>query len=82
MDLERQKRDDLDRLKEACRSLIEHFDTVQIFGTRHEGSRDATIEALWGQGNWHARYGQVRQWVIEMEHQIRLDVEERRDEPD
>lgn len=52
---------DLEILKKASQGLIQHFDTVQIFVTRHEG--EGTVRGNWGNGNWYARFGQVSLWV-------------------
>jgi hypothetical protein len=55
---------DVARVKSAINTLSEHFDTVQIFCTRHEaGELDGTITAQFGSGNWYARYGQVQEWI-------------------
>jgi hypothetical protein len=66
---------DLERLKAAAESLGEHFDTVQIFATRHEaGEKNGTVHLKWGTGNWFARYGQVREWVLVEEESARLKI--------
>ena len=55
----------LDRVKMACAQLAEHFDSVQIFVTQHDPAHDQRIESgEWGCGNFMARYGQVRSWLI------------------
>lgn len=41
--------------------LREHFDTVQVFATRH--GTDGTNYYSSGSGNFCARYGQVSLWV-------------------
>ncbi len=56
--------DDYARVEKAVESLGEHFDSVQIFVTLHEPTKGGTIAICNGSGNWHARYGQVRGWVI------------------
>jgi hypothetical protein len=55
------KERDLNLLKQHSAQLSEHFESVQIFATRR--ADDATISATYGDGNWFARYGQVRRWV-------------------
>lgn len=56
---------DLDKVKRACEQLIEHFDTVQVFVTRHEaGQAGGTINVQFGLGNWYARSGQVHSWLV------------------
>jgi hypothetical protein len=64
---------DLDRVKKACSELGEHFDTVQIFVTRHEPSEGGTVNVQWGEGNWFARYGQVKSWTISEDEAFRED---------
>lgn len=64
----RQKEDDEKRIAEAMNTLSEHFDTVQIFVTRHEpGALDGTIAACRGVGNWYARIGYVKEWILQRE---------------
>lgn len=50
-----EREQDMARVQKALDLLSEHFDTVQIFVTRHEdgGTRAANL----GSGNWYARYG-------------------------
>ena len=45
--------------------LMEHFDCVQIFASKHKGEQVGTITYNFGAGNYFARYGQVQQWVDE-----------------
>jgi len=59
--------DDVALLKSACMGLMEHFDTVHIFATRHRGRDAGTTFCNWGSGNWYARYGQVRTWILRQE---------------
>lgn len=53
---------DLAMVKRHAAQLAEHFDAVHIFVTRP--SEDGTIVCNWGAGNWYARYGQVRAWIV------------------
>lgn len=74
-----ERNDDLDRVKAACESLGEHFDSVQIFVTKHEPEvEDGTVNIAWSVGNWFTRYGQVREWLIKAEERTRAFV--RKDE--
>lgn len=67
--------EDLERVKGAAESLGEHFDSVQIFVTRHEPSiEDGTINIAWSAGNWFTRYGQVREWLIKAEERSRVHI--------
>jgi hypothetical protein len=58
-DLERAK--DLERVKHHAAMLMEHFDSVQVFVTRH--TPDGTVNVNFGCGNFFARYGQTELWV-------------------
>lgn len=52
-------------LKNQVAVLMQSFDTVQIFCTKHEGGDDPkTFEYQTGDGNFMARYGQVRAWIL------------------
>ena len=56
---------DLARIKKCCSELGEYFDAVEIFVTRHEAGEDGgTVNVNWGCGNWFARYGQIRAWIV------------------
>jgi len=71
---------ELDRLKSAAESLGEYFDTVHIFTTRHEsGEKNGTLHLNLGVGNWFARYGQVREWVLVQEESARNKIPEQDD---
>jgi hypothetical protein len=72
--------EDVAKLRKACESLIEHFDTVQIFATRAEqGELGGTVNVCWGAGNWFARYGQVKLWTIREDESARGEVRKRDD---
>lgn len=65
--------EDLERVKKATEGLMEHFDSVMIFCTRHEaGELDGTINVRYGSGNWFARFGQVREWLLKEEEASRI----------
>lgn len=58
--------EEADRLEKAINVLSEHYDTVQIFCTRHEPSiADGTLSFTAGIGNFYARIGQVAFWMDE-----------------
>lgn len=66
---------------EAVEKLMEHFDSVRIFVTRHDGSQDATACYERGGGNFYAQLGQVAQWITvqdqyQRNHAIRKDADE------
>lgn len=60
-------------LQEAADKLAEHCDSVQIMATRRKGSAvDQRCAA--GTGNIYARFGSVRDWIIFMEEQSRIEA--------
>jgi hypothetical protein len=54
--------------------LMEHFDTVQVFVSKHNPVENRTEFLSKGAGNNYARYGQVKQWVIEDEEAARCSI--------
>jgi hypothetical protein len=66
---------DTDLLKSHVAKLMEHFESVQIFATRHMQSElGGTVNVQFGAGNWFARYGQVRAWVVKEDELLRFEV--------
>lgn len=59
--------EDLRLLRNSAAALMEHFETVQIFATRHNGE-SGTTNAFYGSGNWYARFGQVSGWLAKQDH--------------
>jgi hypothetical protein len=51
--------------------LMEHFDAVQIFVSRHDGETGNTGSIHRGGGNWYARVGQVQEWLSEADEDVR-----------
>lgn len=70
---------DLAKLKNAVARLMEHFDTVQIFVTRH--TANGTVNAHWGEGNWFARRGHVGDWITKCDQEAR-NLAQRADDDD
>ena len=67
--------DDLKRVREACQTLIEHFDTVQIFATRHEPEQEGgTVNVAYGEGNYFARYGFLADWMLRQDERTRKHI--------
>lgn len=63
---------DMERVEKCAQQLGEHFDTVQILVSRHEpGTEDGTVNISYGLGNWFARFGQVRDWLIKTDERTR-----------
>lgn len=68
-------------VREHLDNLGEHFDSVQIFCTRHEsGESDGTRHIQMGIGNWFARYGHVVNWLAGQEEHGRITVRDEREE--
>jgi hypothetical protein len=59
----------------ALDMLAEHFDTVQILCTRmaDDGTGD-TLQFAHGRGNWCARRGQAREWLIASEERVKHEM--------
>lgn len=60
--------------------LMENFDSVRIFVTRHDGSQDSTASYETGGGNFYAQLGQIREWICTQDqyqrnHAIKKDKE-------
>lgn len=54
---------DTKRVDDARTALMEHFDSVRIFVTRHDGSEANTACYETGGGNFYAQLGQVTEWL-------------------
>lgn len=63
--METQKENDMLLLERHTKQLMEHFETIQIFATRHKpgDAEGSTMTADYGNGNWFARYGQIALWI-------------------
>ena len=77
-DDERQERD-LKELQRHAVQLTEHWDVVQIITSRFNAD-GGTSNGAWGAGNWYARYGMLKAWVVREEEQFR--IEKRRSDDD
>lgn len=55
--------------------IMEHFDSVQIVATRFDGESQTTDVFRAGGGNYYARLGSMKEWLINEEERLRLDVE-------
>lgn len=65
---------DFDNVRAATERLAESFDTVQIFVSRNENGKTRTVS--YGTGNWYARVGQTREFLLRDDEQTRVDVKE------
>lgn len=68
-------REKLPLIQSAVSQLMEHFDTVRIFATKHDAEEDTTVSLAWGGGNRYAQEGQVRQW-LEVQTESSLEDED------
>jgi hypothetical protein len=62
-ELEKLNEEDDKILKKHVLLLNEHFDSVQIFATRHISNELGTVRAAYGSGNFFARVGQIGLWL-------------------
>lgn len=75
-----QQKADTAIMQHAIDRMSEHFDSVQVFVSRYEPNQEGgTMSLHLGQGNWFARFGQVKEWVVKREENARIDC--RRDNP-
>lgn len=68
-------------VNDATEKLLEHFDSVRIFVTRHDGPRDQTAAYDHGGDNFYAQTGQIIEWVdiqrqYSRNYAIRKDAEQ------
>lgn len=71
---------DAEMLRQHVNQLGEFFDTVQIFCTRRESfEKSGTSHFALGAGNWFARYGQLRNWILEQNEYTKLKIREDED---
>lgn len=71
---EEQKKEDLARIDKALQTLSEFFDTVQIHATRYDSASGQTCRIDKGTGNWFARYGQIKAWVVREDESFRVET--------
>lgn len=70
-------------VERACAQLSEHFSSVRIFVTRHDGEKDASGAFSYGKGNYYAQEGQIKEWVemkIEQSRQWQIARDKEDDE--
>lgn len=67
---------DMEMVRRKAQDLMEHFDTVHIFCTRHNPGDDNTSTISHGRGNYFARRGQIQDWVIVQEEGTRMSARE------
>jgi hypothetical protein len=62
--------DDILSVDSCVKDLMNKFDSVQIFCTRHRQDCQSTISVHRGDGNWFARIGQIKEWVIKTDRSV------------
>ena len=79
---EQLKKEQIALMQSHLDQLGEHFDTVQIFCTKHEPeTANGTINIKYGSGNIFARIGQCADWIEQQRQYTRTDadIEQRKD---
>ena len=68
--------EDADRIvREFVARVSEHVDSVQVFiNKKRDDGKSGTWKMGFGAGNWYARYGQVREWLIIEDEAIRMEA--------
>lgn len=66
-------------VKAALERLGPQFDAVHIFATRYEQQETVTVSM--GTGNWFARYGQIRSWLLREDEGTRMRARDGGAEP-
>lgn len=61
-------------IEKHVNALGEHFENVQIFANNLEHGGKHTTHFQMGSGNWYARYGHAKAWVIQQEERERKSV--------
>lgn len=61
--------------------LSDHFDSIHVFVTQHDGASDQTQCYESGAGNFYAQLGQIREWLCiqdqyQRQYAKRKDAEE------
>ena len=70
------------RVDELVAKLLEHFDSVRIFVTRHNGQDSETQSYDSGGGNLYAQLGQVREWLTFQDQYARSFADKKQSEPE
>jgi len=61
-------------LRRKAAQLMEHFDTVRIFVTKHDGLTQETIAMDRGGGSFYAQRGQIQEWMNQDEEDDRAEA--------
>ena len=60
----------LRELERHVAQLCEHFDSVRIIATQHQGGSSWMSSS--GNGNWYAQMGSVREWIASRDEELRI----------
>ena len=72
-----QRDTDMALVQQHVDQLMDHFDSVQVFVTRHmPAEHDGTVSINLGAGNWFTRRGQTREWVLVEDERARMPARE------
>lgn len=69
-------------VEQALASISEYCDTVHVFVTRYNGATGNTVHYSTGTGNWFARSGQIKDWLIKEDERTRKYARKYLDEDD
>jgi len=71
-----QKELDKEFLESMVAKLLENFDSVQIFATSHNGATGETLNLTAGGGNYYARLGQIKNWLMKKDQDDKRDSDQ------
>jgi len=64
-------------LEKKVAEIMEKFDSVQIFATRYTpGDGNKSVSVTKGNGEWYARVGLVKDWIIRQDECTRINERE------
>lgn len=52
-----------DEIRKKIDELSVYFDSIQIFGTKHNGEEVGTTRFIFGNGNYYATVGLINLWM-------------------
>lgn len=61
-----------ERIQRIVAQLQEHCDSVQVFATFRYDGETAGISV--GSGNWYARLGQIKDWLLRLDEQAKCET--------
>ncbi len=73
---QKRRADDRSMIQQHVNALAEHWESVHIFCSRHDGAKEQSRCINLHSGSWFTRYGQIREWVEYEEERIRIQARE------